>query len=90
MTPNLRKQKLNTPELIVYWQEIDTKVNQRLANKNVEIVVVINAMIEKISLSRRHLSNDLQEARKAIRYQGTVIHVQRINGNGCRATRKPA
>lgn len=45
------------------------------------IVVVINAMIEKISLSRQHLRNDLQEARKAIRYQGNVIHVQRINGN---------
>lgn len=46
-----------------------------------DIVVVIKAMIEKISLSRQHLRNDLQEARKAIRYQGNVIHVQRINGN---------
>lgn len=43
--------------------------------------MVIKAMIEKISLSRQHLRNDLQEARKAIRYQGNVIHVQRINGN---------
>lgn len=46
-----------------------------------DIVLVINAMTEKISLSRQHLRNDLQEARQAIKYQGNVIHVQIINGN---------
>lgn len=58
-----------------------------------DIVLVINAMTEKISLSRQHLRNDLQEARQAIKYpcannkweQGSLCSLCSEAGKGARS-----